>query len=131
MPLSDDLQTIPRLLGDAAEQLGKLVQNEVQLAKAELTQKITQAGLGAAYIVGAAVLLVPVMVVALIALALWLAQLGMSPPVAHLAAAGLGAVLCSGLFLVGASYLKAENLRPNVTIREVQRTVDTAKELAR
>ncbi len=54
------------LFGDAVEQLGKLVQNETQLAKAELTQKITQAGIGAAYIGGAAILFIPVLVVLLI-----------------------------------------------------------------
>jgi len=34
MALSNDLNAIPRLFGDAVEQLGKLVQNEVQLARA-------------------------------------------------------------------------------------------------
>ena len=91
MPLSDDLNAIPRLFGDAVEQLGKLVQNEARLARAELTQKTTQAGIGAAYILGAAIFCIPVLAVLLIALALWLTQLGLSPVVAHLAAAGCGA----------------------------------------
>ncbi len=38
MSISDDVRTIPALFGDAIEQLGKLVQNEVQLARAELTE---------------------------------------------------------------------------------------------
>ena len=59
MSLSSDLNAIPRLFGDAVEQLGKLVQNEVQLARAELSQKITQASIGAAYIAGAAILFDP------------------------------------------------------------------------
>jgi hypothetical protein len=131
MALSDDLHTIPRLFGDAVEQLGKLVQNEVELAKAELSQKITQAGIGAAYIGGAAVLCIPVLVVALIAIALWLVQLGLSPVAAYFAAAGLGAVLCVILAMVGMSYLKPDNLKPRATIQEVGRDVATAKELAR
>ena len=45
MSLSDDFNAIPKLFGDAVEQLAKLVQNEVQLARAELSQKITQAGI--------------------------------------------------------------------------------------
>jgi hypothetical protein len=48
MTLSVDIHTIPRLFGDAVEQLGKLVSSEIKLAKAELSQKITQAGIGAA-----------------------------------------------------------------------------------
>jgi hypothetical protein len=131
MSLSDDLHTIPRLFGDAVEQLGKLVQNEAQLARAEISQKITQAGIGAAYVVGAAILCIPVLVVLLIALALWLVQLGLSPPLAHLAAAACGAALSIVLAVIGMSYLKPENLKPKVTIRQVERDVATAKELAR
>ena len=36
------------------EQLGKLVQNETQLARTEMAEKITQAGIGIAYLAGAA-----------------------------------------------------------------------------
>ena len=131
MPLSDDLYTIPKLLGDAVEQLGKLVQNEARLARAELTQKITQAGIGAAYILGAALLCIPVLVVVLIALALWLTQLGLSPVVAHLAAAACGAGISIVLALIGISRLKPENLKPKVTMQQVKRDVATAKEIAR
>ena len=131
MSLSDDLHTIPQLFGDAVEQLGKLVQNEAQLARAEISQKITQAGIGAAYVIGAAVLCIPVLVVLLIALALWLTHLGLSPVVAHLAAAAVGAAISGVLAMVGMSYLKPENLKPKVTIRQVERDVATAKELAR
>ena len=131
MSLSDDLYTIPRLFGDAVEQLGKLVQNEAQLARAEISQKITQAGIGAAYVIGAAILCIPVLVVLLIAFALSLGQHGLSPPLAHLAAAPCGAAITIVLAVIGMSYLKPENLKPKVTIRQVERDVATAKELAR
>jgi uncharacterized membrane protein YqjE len=131
MALSEDLNVIPRLFGDAVEQLGKLVQNEAQLAKAELSQKITQAGIGAAYLGGAAIFLVPVLVLLLIALALWFVQLGLTPPVAHLAAAGCGAVVCGVLAAIGMGYLKPEQLKPKVTMHQVGRDVATARELVR
>ena len=131
MSLSNDLHTIPKLFGDAVEQLGKLVQNEAQLARAEISQKIAQAGIGAAYVIGAAILGIPVLVVLLIALALWLGQLGLSPPLAHIAAAACGAAISIVLAVIGMSYLKPENLKPKVTIRQVERDIATAKELAR
>ena len=131
MALSNDLNAIPRLFGDAVEQLGKLVQNEVQLARAEITQKLTQASIGAAYVAGAAILALPVLVVLLIALALWLIQLGLGPPLAYLAAAACGAVISAVLAGVGMSYLKLENLKPEVTMRQVERDVEIAKEMAR
>jgi hypothetical protein len=131
MALSNDLNAIPRLFGDAVEQLGKLVQNEVQLARAELSQKMTQAGTGAAYVAGAAILFIPALVLLLIALALWLTQLGLAPALAHLAAAACGAVISAILAMVGVSYLKPENLKPKVTMQQVERDVATAKEMAR
>jgi hypothetical protein len=131
MSLSDDLHAIPKLFGDAVEQLGKLVQNEADLARTEMSQKITQAGIGIGYIAGAAILCVPVLVVLLLALALWLTELGLSPPLAHLASAGCGAVICAILAVMGAQYLKPDNLKPKVTIQQVERDVATAKELAR
>jgi hypothetical protein len=131
MAISEDLHTIPKLFGDAVEQLSKLVQNEAQLAKAELTEKITQAGIGAAYIGVAAVLCIPVLVLFLISLALFLVQAGLSPAVAHLAAAGCGAGICGILAMMGLSYFKAEQLKPKVTIRQIERDVATAKELVR
>jgi hypothetical protein len=131
MAISEDIHAIPKLFGDAVEQVGKLVQNEAQLAKAELAEKITQAGIGAAYIAAAAVLCIPVLVLLLISLALGLVQAGLSPAVAHLAAAGCGAVICGILAMMGLSYFTSEHLKPKVTIRQIERDVATAKELAR
>jgi hypothetical protein len=132
MALSDDLHCIPRLVGDAVEQLGKLVQNEAQLARAELSEKLTLASMGAAYLACAGILAVPVLVLLLIALALWLtAAFGMSPATAHVLAAAAGAIVSLVLALVGLSYLKPENLKPKVTIRQVERDMEAAKEMAR
>ena len=131
MSLADEGRTIASLVGDAVEQLGKLVQNEVQLARAEVAQKMTQAGMGAAYLGAAAILIIPVLVLLLISLALWLGQLGLSPPLAHLIAAIIGLAISVVLAMVGKSYLKPENLTPKVTIRQVERDVAAAKEMAR
>ena len=62
MGLSDDLHSIPRLVGDAVEQLAKLVQNEAQLARTELSEKLAQAGTGAAYLAAAGIFAIPVLV---------------------------------------------------------------------
>lgn len=131
MALSNDLNAIPRLFGDAIEQLGKLVQNEVQLARAELLQKLTKASVGAAYVIGAIIFCIPALVVLLVTLALELTQLGLSPVLAHLAAAGCGAAISAILAIVGMSHLKAENLKPVVTMQQLERDLETAKEMAR
>src|SRR6185503_4621982 len=87
----NDARLIPGLVGDAIEQLAKLVQNEVQLARAEIAEKVAQAGMGVGYMVAAGVLMIPALVVLLLALALWLNQQGFSPIISHLIAAGVGA----------------------------------------
>ncbi|MGI8527684.1 MAG: phage holin family protein [Pseudolabrys sp.] len=131
MSLSGDLNEIPRLFGDAVEQLGKLVQNEAELARAELSQKMTQAATGAGYLVGAAVLIVPVIVILLIALAFWLTEIGLSPVTAHLASGFIGAVVSGILAAVGISYLKPKDLTPKVTFQQVRRDAAAAKEMTR
>jgi uncharacterized membrane protein YqjE len=132
MGVSDDLHAIPRLVGDAAEQLGKLVQNEVQLARAELSEKVTQASLGAGFLAGAAVFAIPVLVLLMLALAMWLSDaFELSEPAAHAISAGVGAIFAIILVLTGMSYLKSENLKPKVTIQQVERDLQTAKEMAR
>jgi Putative Actinobacterial Holin-X, holin superfamily III len=129
--LTDDLHAIPGLLSDSAEQLGKLLQNEAQLARAELSQKMTQAATGAAYMVGAALLSIPVLVLLLMALALFLVQQGLSPALSHLIAAGAGLVIAAILAMIGAKYLKPTELKPRVALQQVERDIQTAKELAR
>ena len=132
MSVSEDIQTIPRLFGDAVEQLGKLVQNEAKLARAEVQEKVRQAGIGAAFLAGAAVLAIPVLVVLLMALALWLSStFALTLPMAYLLAGAAGAVVAIVLGVTGMRFLKTENLAPTVTMHELERDLQTAKELAR
>ena len=128
---SPHARSVPELLSDAFDQLGKLIQNEVRLARTELSQKLTQAGMGAALLGGSAVLLIPTLVLLLISIAIWLTQLGMSPVSAHFIATAIGAGASIILAMVGMNYLKPSNLRPDVTIQQVGRDVEAAKEIAR
>ena len=63
-----DLRTISTLLGDALSQFAKLFQNEVDLAKAELSEKAQQVGGAMAFFLAGAILVIPVLVMALFAL---------------------------------------------------------------
>ena len=131
MSLSNEIRSIPALFGDAIEQLGKLVSDEIRLARAEISEKIAQAGVGVAYVAAAGALLIPVLVVLLITLALWLAQMGLSPVVSHLVAAAVGMAVSLILGLIGLNHLKPEKLTPTVTIQQVERDVAAAKEFAK
>jgi uncharacterized membrane protein YgcG len=131
MSLSNDVYSIPALFGDAIERLGKLVHNEVQLARAEISEKVAQAGMGVTYVAAAGVLMIPVLVVLLITLALWLNDMGLSLVISHLIAAASAAVVSVILGVVGLNRFKPEKLTPTVTIQQVERDVAAAKELAK
>jgi hypothetical protein len=127
--LAEDVRSISRLFGDALENLSKLMRTEIQLARAEISEKATKAAVGAGMLFGALLLLVPALVLFLIALAIWLVELGLSPVAAHFIAGGLALIASVVLALVGASRLKPSALTPQVTIREVQRDIAAAKEM--
>lgn len=129
--MSDPNDSIPHLFGNAIEQLGKLLANEVQLAKAELAQKMALAGKGAAMLGAAAVLCIPTLVMLLITLALFLVQMGLSPVAAYLISTGVGLVATVALGMSGMSYFKADNLKLKVTTQQLDRDLATAKELAK
>lgn len=131
MRLTDDLHSIGALMGDAVDQLAKLVQNEANLAKAEMSAKLAEAGRAASYILAATLFITPAIVMLFIAFAQWLVQQGFSTAGAHLAAAVLAFALGGILALIGVQKLKSWSLTPTVTVNEIQRDVRVAKELVR
>jgi hypothetical protein len=131
MTTKTDLRTISNLAGDALSQFAKLFQNEVDLAKAELGEKVHQIG-GAAALIGAgAVLVIPAIVMALFALSAALIAAGWSEPVAHLISAIVAAVLAAILFVIGMKRLDARNLAPRETLRQLEKDKDTVKGMVR
>ena len=128
--ITDDMRSISRLFGDALDNLSKLIRTEVQLARAEVTEKASKAAIGAGMLFGAMLLLIPALVLFLIALAAWLTSLGLSPVTAHFLS-GCVALLVSGvLAFVGLARLKPSSLAPRETIREIKRDIAAEKEMA-
>jgi hypothetical protein len=129
--LRSDARSISRLLGDAFEQLSDLLQTEIRLARAELAEKATRAGTGIGLLFGGLLLMVPALVLFLIALAIFFVQRGMTPMAAHVVAGLFGAAFSAILIVLGLSRLKPSGLTPDTTIRQVQKDVAAAKEMAR
>jgi hypothetical protein len=122
-------RSIPELFGEAVGQLAKLVGNEFALARAELSEKMAQAGRAAAMIGAGAVLMIPALVLLLFAAAAALIRSGLSDPVAYLIAGGGAAVLAGALIAVGLQRLSGDALKPSVTLEQVQRDKLAAKEM--
>ena len=121
---SQSSRSIPELFSDAVAQLAKLVGNEFELARVELSEKASQVGRAAAMIGAGAVILMPALVLLLI-------RGGLSEPVAYLFT-GAGAALVSGALIgIGLSRLSDDALKPSVTLDQVQRDKAAAKEMVR
>ena len=128
---SQSSRSIPELFSDAVGQLAKLVGNEFELARVELSEKASQVGRAAAMIGAGAVILMPALVLLLFALSAALIRGGFSEPVAYLLT-GAGAALVSGALIgFGLSRLSGDPLKPSVTLDQVQRDKVAAKEMVR
>jgi len=128
---SQSSRSIPELFSDAVGQLAKLVGNEFELARVELSEKASQVGRAAAMIGAGAVILMPALVLLLFALSAALIRGGFSEPVAYLLT-GAAAALVSGVLIgIGLSRLSGDALKPSVTLDQVQRDKVAAKEMVR
>ena len=128
---SPNSRSIPELVSDAVGQLAKLVGNEFELARAELSEKASQVGRATAMIGAGAVILIPALVLLLFAVSAALIRGGLSEPIAYLLT-GAGAALVSGALIVtGMSRLSGDALKPSVTLDQVQRDKIAAKEMVR
>jgi uncharacterized membrane protein YcjF (UPF0283 family) len=123
----NDFRTISTLLGDALSQFAKLFQNEVDLAKAELGEKVQKISGGLIYIAAGTILVIPALVMALFALSAALIAWGWSQPVSYLAAAVVAAVVAAVLFSVGIKRLDLGDLKPRQTLRQLEKDKDTVK----
>jgi uncharacterized integral membrane protein len=127
----NDLRTISALLGDAMSQFAKLFQNEVDLAKAELSEKVQKVGGAIGFIAGGAVLVIPALVMTLFALSAALMSAGWSQPLSYLTSAILAAVLAGILIAIGINRLDARSIAPRETMRQLEKDKDAAKEMVR
>jgi hypothetical protein len=128
---SPNNRSLPELFSDAVGQLAKLIGNEFELARAELSEKASQAGRAAAMIGAGAVILMPALVLLLLAISAALIRGGLSEPVAYLLTGASAALISAVLIAVGMSRLSGDALKPSVTLDQVQRDKVAAKEMVR
>jgi hypothetical protein len=128
---SPNNRSIPDLVSDAFAQLAKLVGNEFDLARAELSDKAAQVGRAAALIGAGAIILIPALVLLLLAVAAVLTHGGLSQPVSYLITAVGAALVSAALIMIGLNRLSGDALKPSVTLDQVQRDKVAVKEMVR
>ena len=124
-------RSIPELFSDAVGQLAKLIGNEFELARTELSEKANQVGRATAMIGAGAVILMPALVLLLFAVSAALIRGVLSEPVAYLLTGTGAALVSAALIAIGLSRLSGDALKPSMTLEQVQRDKLAAKEMAR
>jgi Putative Actinobacterial Holin-X, holin superfamily III len=128
---SQNSRSIPELFSDAVGQVAKLVGNEFELARAELSEKASQVGRAAALIGAGSLILMPALVLLLLAVSAALIRGGFSEPTAYLLTGAGAALVSAALMGIGLSRLSGDALKPSVTLDQVQRDKVAAKEMVR
>jgi hypothetical protein len=124
-------RSIPELVSEAFNQLAKLVSNEIDLAKAEMSEKVSQIGRAGAMIAAGAVIFMPALVIVLLAIAAALIDAGFSAPIAYLITGGGAGLIALALIGIGVSRLSGDAMKPTVTLDQLQRDKIAAKEIVR
>jgi membrane protein implicated in regulation of membrane protease activity len=115
------------LIGDALAHASSLVRSEVDLARAELQQNLTQAAAAIGMLAGALVIAVTALNVLAAAIVTGLADAGMDPGWAAFVVGAVLAAIAAGLAWKGASDLKLSSLAPNRTVENVRRDAEAIR----
>ena len=124
-------RSIPELFTDLVVQFATLLRKEGQLARAELSEKITQVATGLGLVIGGAAVLIPALVILLQAAVAALAQAGFAEPYSALIVGGAALLIGLVLAIIGISRFRADALLPHKTIHQLQRDVSVAKHQTR
>jgi hypothetical protein len=122
--------SVGELIGQVAQDLSVLMRQELDLAKAEVRQEITEAGKAAGMLGGAGFAGYMVLLFGSIA-AWWGLANVMDHGWAALIVAGVWAVVGALLFAVGRGRMKQVNPKPELTVETVKELPDTLKGAAR
>ena len=129
MSQTPDPRSVPQLLSDLARELTTLFRKEGQLIRAELSEKLTQVGIGAGSAVAGAVVLLVALNVLAAALVVAISKIGEPDLGGGWAALIVGVLLAViGALLVRKGASSMSNLAPERTINQVSRDANLVKE---
>lgn len=122
-----DPRQAPNLLIDVFRDFSNLMQKELHLAKAELSNNISRAAMGIAFLVIAIILALTGLNVLANALVAYIASTGLSAGTAALIVGGITLMIAVILVFAGKSRLTASALEPSRTMSSIQRDVSAVK----
>lgn len=123
--------SVSDLISGILGQASKLMRTELRLAQGEATAKIKQAGIGLGFLAGGVALGLASVVMLLVTVMAIFAALGVPVWLAAFLALLLGLGGTAGLAWAGLQRLKADEMRPERTLRQLQRDRQMVKEQVR
>jgi Putative Actinobacterial Holin-X, holin superfamily III len=129
--MQTDDRSFKDLIGDLSNSITTLFRKEIQLVRAETSEKVTQVGIALGSIAGGAILAMAALIVLLQALVIGIAEMGVPAGWASLIVGVIVAAIAYALIHKGTSDLKASNLAPSRTADSLKRDAQVAKEQAR
>ncbi len=131
-PVNDDTRSVPQLLGDMVTELSNLFRKEIQLARAEMGEKASEATSAIPGMAGGAALAFGGLILLLMALAALVSRvLDLAPGWGLLIVGVIAALAGYALIRGGMSKLKATNLTPTRAAEQLSRDAQAAKEQVR
>lgn len=127
MQHTDD-RSLKDLFADLTHSVSTLFRKEIELARAETSEKISQAGVAAGSIAGGGILALAALIVLLQALVIALSELGLAPALSALIVGGVVAIIAFALIYKGMNDLKASSLAPTRTVEALRQDARMVKE---
>jgi Putative Actinobacterial Holin-X, holin superfamily III len=103
------------------------MRTEAQLARTEMSEKISEIGAGFGLVIAGTVILIPALVMLLQGAVIALRRYGFEEIWASLIVGGAGTVLGLVLSAIGVSRLNTSRLVPNKTVEQIHRDASMAK----
>ena len=130
MQHTDD-RSLKELIGDLSGSISTLFRKEIQLARAETSEKITQSMVAIGAIAAGAILALAALLVLLQALVIAISEAGVPPGWASLIVGVIVAAIAYFMIHKGTNDLKASSLAPDRTIDSLRRDTELVKEQTR
>lgn len=119
------------LFSRLVDQMSMLFRKEIELAKAEMSEKISQLGSGLMRAAIGAVLMIPAAVILMHAAVAWLDEAGLEPRWGYLIVGVIVSVIGAALLQSGVAATRTSNLTPHRTAEQLQRDAAVAREQIR
>ncbi len=123
-----DERSLKGLLSDLSGSISTLFRKEIQLARAETSEKITQSLVALGAIAGGAILALAALMVLLQALVIAITEMGVPPGWASLIVGVVVAAIAYFMIHKGTNDLKASSLAPTRTMDSLRSDAQLAKE---